>query len=74
MQKLDIFNRAHVNTTHQGDITPENISKEFFFLTFIKQFYINSLNYSYTIGNLTELQTQCIITLKQKNNKDTSNI
>ena len=44
----------------------DGISVELF-LTFIKQFYINSLNYSYTIGNLTELQTQCIMTLKQKN-------
>jgi len=40
----------------------------------IKEFYINSINYSYTIGHLTELQTQSIITLTPKKDKDTSNI
>ncbi len=37
----------------------------------IKLYYINSINYSYEHGSLTELQKQGIITLLPKNNKDT---
>ena len=38
----------------------------------IKQFYINSINYSYQNGKLTELQTQSMISLIPKPGKDNS--
>ena len=42
----------------------DGMSVEFYKLIWkaIKQFYINSINYSYTIGHLKELQTKSIIT------------
>jgi len=49
----------------------DGISVEFYKLCWedIKEFYLNSINYSYAMRSLTELQTQSIITLKPKNNK-----
>jgi len=40
----------------------------------IKVYLVKSLNYSYDIKNLTELQTQSIITLLPKKDKDTLSI
>lgn len=40
----------------------------------IKTFYINSINYSYQNGHLTELEKQGIITLIPKDNKDLMSI
>ena len=36
----------------------------------MKEFYINSINYSFQTGSLTDLQKQSIITLLPKQNKD----
>ena len=38
----------------------------------IKQYYVNSINYSYKNGHRTELQKQAIITLIPKPNKETT--
>ena len=52
----------------------DGLTTEFYklFWNDIKQFYFNSINYSYQNGKLTELQTQSIITLIPKPGKDNS--
>ena len=52
----------------------DGLTTEFYklFWNDIKQFYINSINYSYQNGELTELQKQSIISLIPKSDKDTS--
>jgi len=49
----------------------DGISVEFYKLLWegIKEFYLNSINYSYAFGSLIELQTQSIITLIPKKEK-----
>lgn len=49
----------------------DGLTAEFYKLQWndIKQYYIESINYSYENGYLTELQKQGIITLLPKNNK-----
>ena len=51
----------------------DGISAEFYkiFWNDIKQYVVNSLNYSLDTNNLTELQKQSIITLLPKTEKDT---
>ena len=51
----------------------DGISAEFYkiFWTDIKEYVVNSLNYSLDTNNLTELQKQSIITLLPKTGKDT---
>ena len=51
----------------------DGLTTEFYklFWNDIKQFYINSINYSYQNGELTELQKQSIISLIPKSDKDT---
>ncbi|MCG7875526.1 MAG: reverse transcriptase domain-containing protein [Candidatus Thiodiazotropha endolucinida] len=50
----------------------DGLTVEFFkiFWNDIKQYYVNSLNYSYETGSLTDLQKQSIITLIPKPDKD----
>ena len=50
----------------------DGITVEFYklFWNDIKQYYINSINHSFQIGSLNELQKQSIITLIPKQNKD----
>ena len=52
----------------------DGLTTEFYklFWNDIKQFYINSINYSYQHGELTELQKQSVISLIPKSGKDTS--
>ena len=52
----------------------DGLTTEFYkiFWADIKQFYVDSLNYSYQNGKLTALQTQSIISLIPKSDKDTS--
>ena len=52
----------------------DGLSTEFYkiFWNDIKQFYINSINYSYSNKTLTQLQKQGIITLLPKKDKDLS--
>ena len=52
----------------------DGLTTEFYklFWNNIKQFYINSINYSYQNGELTELQKQSVISLIPKSGKDTS--
>ena len=52
----------------------DGLTTEFYkiFWADIKRFYIDSLNYSYQNGKLTDLQTQSIISLIPKSDKDTS--
>ena len=52
----------------------DGLTTEFYkiFWNNIKQFYISSINFSYQNGKLTELQTQSIISLIPKSDKDTS--
>ena len=54
----------------------DGLSVEFYnmFWNDIKTYLVNSLNYSYDNGRLTELQTQSIITLIPKKNKDVQSI
>lgn len=54
----------------------DGITTEFYkiFWNDIKQFYVNSINYSYENGQLTELQKQSIITLIPKPGKDTTDL
>ena len=50
----------------------DGITVEFYkmFWNTIKKYYVNSINYSFEAGSLTELQKQSIITLIPKQNKD----
>ena len=50
----------------------DGITVEFYkiFWNNIKEFYVNSINYSFETGSLTELQKQSIITIIPKQNKD----
>ena len=50
----------------------DGITVEFYklFWNTIKPYYIKSINYSFELGSLTELQKQSIITLIPKQNKD----
>ena len=50
----------------------DGITAEFYkiFWNDIKQFYVNSINYSYQCGELIELQNQSIISLIPKLEKD----
>ena len=50
----------------------DGLTVEFYkmFWNTIKQYYVNSINYSYENGHLTELQKQGIITLIPKPNKE----
>lgn len=52
----------------------DGLTTEFYkiFWKDIKRFYLDSINYSYQHGKLTELQTQSIISLIPKSEKDTS--
>lgn len=54
----------------------DGITVEFYklFWNKIKSFYLNSINYSFEIGSLTELQKQSIITLIPKQNKDITSL
>ena len=51
----------------------DGISTEFYkiFWNDIKLYYVNSLNYSFQNGDLTDLQKQSVITLLPKTDKDT---
>ena len=40
----------------------------------MKEFYINSINYSFQTGSLTDLQKESIITLLSKQNKDITSL
>ena len=50
----------------------DGITVEFYkiFWNNIKEFYVNSISYSFETGSLTELQKQSIITIIPKQNKD----
>ena len=50
----------------------DGITVEFYkiFRNNIKEFYVNSINYSFETGSLTVLQKQSIITIIPKQNKD----
>lgn len=52
----------------------DGLSIEFYktFLNDIKSYYLESVNFSFQTGNLTDLQKQGVITLIPKANKDTS--
>ena len=52
----------------------DGITVEFYkiFWNDLKQYYLDSINYSYAHGSLTELQRQSVITLLPKHNKDTT--
>lgn len=52
----------------------DGLTAEFYktFWTILKKYLIDSLNYSYQTGKLTQLQKQAIITLLPKTNKDTT--
>ena len=54
----------------------DGITVEFYklFWNNIKQYYVNSTNYSFESGSLTELQKQSIITLIPKENKDITSL
>ena len=54
----------------------DGITVEFFklFWNDLKEFYINSINYSFQTGSLTDLQKQSIITLLPKQNKDITSL
>ena len=54
----------------------DGLTTEFFkiFWNTIKHFYINSINYSYENGNLTELQKQGVISLLPKKDKDLASL
>ncbi|MCW4346095.1 MAG: reverse transcriptase domain-containing protein, partial [Candidatus Thiodiazotropha endolucinida] len=54
----------------------DGLTVEFYkiFWNTIKNFYINSMNFSYGTGQLTDLQKQSIITLIPKSNKDTTDL
>ena len=54
----------------------DGITVEFYklFRNNIKQYYVNSINYSFKSGSLTELQKQSIITLIPKENKDITSL
>ena len=50
----------------------DGITAEFYkiFWNNIKEFYVNSINYSFETGSLTEFQKQSIITIIPKQNRD----
>ena len=50
----------------------DGLTTEFFkiFWNTIKSFYINSINYSYAKGTLTEMQKQGVISLLPKKGKE----
>ncbi len=52
----------------------DGITTEFYkiFWKDISKYFLNSLNYSYERGQLTELQTQSLITLLPKSGKDST--
>ena len=54
----------------------DGITVEFYkmFWPILKKHYVNSINYSFETGSLTELQKQSIITLLPKQNKDITNL
>ena len=54
----------------------DGITVEFYklFWNDVKEFYINSINYSFQTGSLTDLQKQSIITLLPKQNKDITSL
>ena len=54
----------------------DGITTEFYkiFWNDIKGFLVDSLNYSYNEGSLSEIQSQSLITLLPKQDKDTSNL
>ena len=60
------------NMKNQKSPGSDGITVEFYklFWNDVKEFYINSINYSFQTGSLTDLQKQCIITLLPKQNKD----
>ena len=61
---------------NQNSPGSDGITVEFYklFWNNIKQYYVNSINYSFESGSLTELQKQNIITLIPKENKDTTSL
>ena len=54
----------------------DGITVEFYklFWNDVKEFYINSINYSFQTGSLTDLQKQSIITLLPTQNKDITSL
>ena len=54
----------------------DGITVEFYklFWNDVKEFYINSINYSFQTGSLADLQKQSIITLLSKQNKDITSL
>ena len=54
----------------------DGISVEFYklFWNDVKEFYINSINYFFQTGSLTDLQQQSIITLLPKQNEDITSL
>ena len=54
----------------------DGIKVEFYklFWNVVKEFYINSINYSFQTGSLTDFQKQSIITLIPKQNKNIINL
>ena len=54
----------------------DGITVEFYklFWNNVKEFYVNSINYSFQTGSLTELQKQSIITIIPKQNKDLTSL
>ena len=54
----------------------DGITVEFYKLFWIniKEFYVNSINYSFQTGSLIELQKQSMITIIPKQNKDLTSL
>ena len=54
----------------------DGITVEFYklFWNNVKEFYVNSINYSFQTGSLTELQKQSIITIIPEQNKDLTSL
>ena len=64
------------NMKNQKSPGSDGITVEFYksFWNDVKEFYINSINYSFQTGSLTDLQKQSIITLLPKQNKDITSL
>ena len=64
------------NMKNQKSPGSDGITVEFYklFWNDVKEFYINSINYSFQTGSLTDLQKQSIITLLPKQNKDRTSL
>lgn len=73
---IDECTKSLLEMKNQKSPGSDGITTEFYkiFWNDIKQFYVNSINYSYENGQLTELQKQSIITLIPKPGKDTTDL